>query len=104
MKLYDTVKHILISYPDTRNSDKALIGEVLRHIGAVRTVDYFGDTEAVLLDRLLSGSIPSFESITRARRKVQELHIELEATSSEVRIARNQKQSTKGAFIYTEEL
>lgn len=104
MRLYDTVKHILTSYPDTRNSDKALIGEVLRHIGAVTTVEHFGDKEAILLDRLLSGSIPSFESITRARRKVQELHTELEATSSEVRSARKQKQDTKGTFIYREEL
>lgn len=104
MKLFDTVKRILTIYPTTRNSDKALIGEVLRSIGAVTTVEYFGDKEAVLLEQLLSGKLPSFESITRARRKVQELHPELEATSSEVRAARQQKQSTKGSFIYREEI
>lgn len=104
MKLFERVKSILITNPNTRNSDKLLIGEVLKSIGAVTKIDYFGVKEAVLLDKLLSGNFPSFESITRARRKVQELHPELEATSSQVRAARKQKQSTKGTFVYREEI
>jgi len=64
-KLYDLVKMVLEEQPITRASDKYLIVEVLW---------YFRVT---LLDDILKKSVPSFETITRARRKIQQLHPEL---------------------------
>jgi hypothetical protein len=105
MKLYDTIKRILTIYPQTRNSDKLLISEVFRSTGAIHPVTYFGqEYEAVFLNQLISGKLPSYESITRARRKVQEVCPELQATSEQVRSVRHQKQSTRGTFIYREEI
>lgn len=102
VRIYDIVKKILENIPATRNSDKLLVTEVLRYGGYIKNVEYFGDKEAILLSDILRGNMPSFETITRARRKVQELHPELESTSNAVRSARSQKQDTKGTFIYRE--
>lgn len=81
MKLYDLVKEILIEEPFTRNSDKGLIWEVL-------------NSKGLLVDGCLTWErfkrCPSFESITRARRKVQEIHPELQANEA-VREVRRQK-------------
>jgi tRNA G37 N-methylase TrmD len=86
MKLYDLVKEILENHSQTRSSDKALIWEVLRRRSCLRAdslseegvLDYNGFTKA-----------PTFESITRARRKVQEVHPELQAVE-EVRRVREE--------------
>lgn len=45
---------------------------------------------------------PSAESITRARRKVQEIHPNLSATQK-VKVQRMSKENTKGNFIFNEE-
>lgn len=102
MIIYDLVVKLLKTKPETRNSDKELMVAALRYLGAVKTVNWFGDREAVLLESLLSGSLPSFESIRRSRQKAQEQHPELEATNSVVRLKRKQKQKTKGSFIFRE--
>lgn len=71
MKLYDLVKDIMINNPYTRNSDKELIWVVLVRKGFA--------TDNIISKENFKRS-PTFESITRARRKVQELHPELQAT------------------------
>lgn len=102
MKTYDLIKRLLETNEGTRNSDKLLYAEVLRTIGAVKKVEWFGEREAILLDTLTSGSTPSYETIRRTRQKIQETIPELQATSSQVRVRRKQKQDTKGTFIYRE--
>lgn len=101
MKLYDTVKHILEKYPQTRDSDKKLIWAVLirKQLVQVNSGDVFALSRVMYMDFIHA---PSFESITRARRKVQELHPELQATNSIVRSKRRQKEESKGTFISRE--
>ena len=91
MKLYDLVKKILEKQPRARSSDKHLIWMVMTY-KAGKT----GSFHISLQDFL---NCQSFESITRARRKVQENHPELKA-SSVVEKARKVKEQTKGMFVY----
>lgn len=97
MKLYDLVKKILLRDPQARNSDKYLIWEVYK--------SKHGDTVrgAFLLNRDRFMDMPPAESITRARRKVQENHPELRARK-QVEEARKEKEATKGMFAYHEEI
>lgn len=81
MNMYDIVKDILVRYPETRSSDKYLIWEVLRLLG-------FLEAGQLTWDRFRK--TPPLESITRARRKVQEMHPELQANET-VREIRRQK-------------
>lgn len=80
MKLYDLVKDILERYPISRDSDKRLIWEVLGRRG-------FLDNGVLTWEKFRDA--PTFESITRARRKVQEIHPSLQA-SEKVREVRKQ--------------
>lgn len=95
-KLYDVVKQLLIDWEELRNSDKKLLWAVwntkglVSHDGKISRLDFY--------------QAPSSESVTRARRKVQENHPELQATSAQVKSKRGQKQQTKGTFVYREEL
>lgn len=91
-KLYDQVKMLLENNPRLRNSDKALIWAVL-------SVTSDGIYQGVSRERFMA--CPSFESITRARRKVQELNPWLQATK-QVRRERAHKASQKGTFIFRE--
>lgn len=77
-KTFDLVKSILESVPETRDDDFELIYEVAKEFGWGGCA--FGQALTLWRDR----GCPSFESITRARRKVQELHPELR---SEERVA-----------------
>ena len=104
-KVYDLVLKLLKTKEQTRNSDKLLFTEVLRYLGAIKIVTWFGqDREAVMVESLLSGNLPSFETIRRTRQKIQETKPELGATSSKVIEARHQKKLTKSTFIYYEQL
>lgn len=77
--IYDNVKKLLEKYPECRNSDKKLLWEYWN------TYDGYGE---MTYSRWLKCT--SAESITRARRSVQEHHPELQATK-EVKEAREQK-------------
>ena len=94
MKLYDVVKHILTTDSYTRNSDKKLIWEVLKYQG-------FVEDGVITPSRFMSREIVSFESITRARRKIQEKHEELRAVGA-VFQERAKKSKQKGTHIYRE--
>ena len=93
MKLYDRVKYILEDFPITRNSDKELIWIIWEQKGLI---------VANRIDKKEFMKAPTPESITRARRKVQENHSELQATEP-VRKARKLKEETKGTFIFRED-
>lgn len=89
-KLYDLVKMVLEEQPLTRGSDKYLIVEVLLYY------------KVNFLDDILKKSVPSFETITRARRKIQQLHPELQTDNILVQKKRKNKMATKGVFIFRE--
>ena len=65
-KLKDVVHEVMTQDPKTRNSDKWLIIQVLRKLGFKIYVDY-KDLK----------NMPSFESITRVRRDIQNKDFEL---------------------------
>lgn len=92
MKIYDLVKKLLTEDPQTRNSDRLLLWKFWECEGYVRggaiTYASFVDTTAA-------------ESITRARREVQEHHAELQATL-EVQKARHEKMTKSPLFIFDE--
>ena len=94
MRLYDRVKELMEQYPSVRNSDRKLIWAVWNDLGLCQfdhiTVENYEKS-------------PSLESITRARRKVQELHPELQATKS-VRSARLNKETKFPSWVFREEV
>lgn len=75
-----TVKSIMERDERARNDDKFLIISVLRAMGFKIYIDYKD-----------LPNIPSFESITRARRKLQEIHSEL-APQEHIEVARSNKE------------
>lgn len=104
-KTYDLVLRIMTRNPQTRNSDNLLFIEVLRSLGAIKPVQWFNqEREAVLIESILNGNLPSFETIRRTRQKLQEKKPELMATSSKVKALRHQKELSKGTFIFRETL
>ena len=92
--IYDLVKNILETDSSSRNSDKRLVWSVCYRLGLT-------DSGTITYDNFMKA--PTFESITRARRKVVELHPEL-AGDREVEIGRAEKQSTKGNFIFKKDI
>ena len=92
--IYDLVKNILETDSSSRNSDKRLVWSVCFRLGLT-------DSGTITYDNFMKA--PTFESITRARRKVVELHPEL-AGDREVEVGRTRKQNTKGNFIFKNEL
>lgn len=94
MNIYDRVKKILEKHPRTRNSDKELIWRVWQ------------DLDLILYNQISKSSFynaPSNESITRARRKVQELNEDLRAIQK-VKQKRAYKEDLKGNFVFFENL
>ena len=68
-KMYDVVMGMLQDIPDTRNSDRKLICAVYAQKGI--------DINAPFSQIMLNSELPSFETITRSRRKAQENNSEL---------------------------
>ncbi len=95
MKTYDRVLELLERDEECRNSDRWLIWQFWRWEDLL-----IGD-EYIPLQTFLNATTP--ESITRARRKVQELHPELRSTKENVAKGRAKKQDTKGTFIFRED-
>lgn len=77
-KTFDLVKSILEEHPSARENDYALIRFAAKRFG------FDGLTFDDAVSSWAFNKLPSFESLTRARRKVQELYPELR---SEERIA-----------------
>lgn len=93
MKIYDVVLKLLTENYEYRNSDRKLLWAVWEYQGIA------GST--ISKDEFLKTTV-SAESITRARRKAQELHPELDANQV-VKQMRNIKQEKKGTFIFRED-
>lgn len=85
--LKEQVEYILYTCPQSRNDDFILINEVYKR--------YYFNTKIISFDSMLNNhrnyKLPSFESITRTRRKVQAEKEELNACDL-VKIAREKKE------------
>lgn len=67
----DNVRQLLSDYPETRDSDKMLwLAYLVRHHGLRRIIgdDAYFEMKRIILNK----KTPTMESITRARRKIQE--------------------------------
>jgi hypothetical protein len=101
MRIYDIVKDILEKSPACRDSDKRLIWNVWNRKTLVQiNRDDLRQSRILFMDYM---NAPSSESITRARRKIQELHPELQSSEA-VRKMKDKKEETKGSFVYREEV
>lgn len=98
MKTYDLIKLILTEKPETRSNDKKLMLEVWSR----QNVIYRSNQQFAINTQLFITKAAPAESITRARRKIQELHKHLRAVAS-VEEKRREKQNQKGTFVYREE-
>ena len=86
--LKEQVEYILYTCQKSRNDDFILINEVYKR--------YYFNTQIISFDSMINNhkyyKLPSFESITRARRKLQAEKEELTACDL-VKIARAKKES-----------
>lgn len=98
-RLYTLVQTILKDDAQARSNDKYLIWRVYQELGLVETSIIGMAYEKIGFGKFLKG--PSFESITRARRKIQELDPTLAATL-DVQEKRAERQASKGTFIFRE--
>ncbi|MBR3592175.1 MAG: hypothetical protein IKL46_04925 [Clostridia bacterium] len=99
IKVSHIVKEVLTDIPDTRNSDSYLYLKVLERVAAKQetpinlkemTVDYF-------LCNVKQLHFPYFETVRRARQKIQAEHPELKA-KAEVEKVRAEKEEVFKAF------
>lgn len=91
MKTSDIVKHVLMSYPETRSNDKALYFHVCRIINR-RALDVPFGLVVLNLDEY---SLPNHETVTRSRRKLQAEYPELSANEEVERNRLTQEQKFK---------
>lgn len=89
--MYDLVRMILVEDKLSRSDDRRLIWSVYKSMGFVveDKLDYENFKEC-----------PTPETITRARRKVQELHPDL--VDEDTKKHRELRESKKGFFIFNE--
>lgn len=92
-KLFLLVRRLMTENEAYRNSDKRLMWRVWQEEGMI--------IDKLSLGNFLSSQTTTPESVTRARRKIQELHPELRATDRVYR-ARHKKQMEKGTHIFRE--
>jgi len=96
MKTYDIVLSILRKYPKTRSNDSELAWQYM-----VMTAQDPTYLDGGFLTKRDFFNLP-YETITRCRRKIRELHPELSATPL-VQRWRSELQSEKGTHIYRSE-
>lgn len=99
MKVYNTVKRLLIEQPELRDSDKALAWEVWKKQGVIFTAP--SGAQIMTFDSFKKAK--STETIRRTRQKIQETIPALRA-SQPVQEQKNNKQNQKGTFIFRETL
>tara|TARA_R100000541_G_scaffold59193_1_gene72227 strand:- start:37 stop:342 length:306 start_codon:yes stop_codon:yes gene_type:complete len=74
-KLEPQIELMLRRYPELRDNDNRLYVNIIINLDSVLTNE--NTNVKYLLSNMASGKYPAFESVTRARRKVQEKHKEL---------------------------
>lgn len=88
------VKTLLKTYPETRNSDNLLVWKYAYVMGRTTLSNFISRGEFMKLP---------YETITRARRMIQNEYPELQATEG-VRAKRAEKRRSKGTFTFREEM
>lgn len=101
MNIYDLVLRLLQEDKDLRNSDKKLMWKVWELQRQNDNNLHWSEDYEMLKDWFIKDAITP-ESITRARRKVQEEHPELRAHEA-VEAMRREKELDQGTFIFREE-
>ena len=93
------VKEVLTDIPDTRNSDSYLYLKLLERVAQTQEtpIDLKEMTVEYFLSNVKQLHFPYFETVSRARRKVQEEHPELKA-KAEVEKVRAEKEEVFKAF------
>lgn len=86
------VQHILETDERARNSDSFLYMKVLTAIGAEKGIDIHSMPITVFLLNLREFGFPPFESVRRARQKIQAKHPELAACDA-VRAFRGENEA-----------
>ncbi len=89
MVLQNLIIEILTEVPETRNSDNLLYIETVDRIGNLMGIKNF--SRRAVKNILTMPEIPSYESISRCRRKIQEKMPELQA-DEEVLKERRQRE------------
>lgn len=94
MKTYDLIYKLLSDNPKLRDSDRLLMWKIWEMTGSVKngvmTQEGFMNAE-------------HFETIRRTRQKVQEDHEELKS-SPRIQAYKDEKQASKGTFVYREKV
>lgn len=85
------VEDVLRKIPQTRDNNNKLIYCVLRSCGVESNESFTS-----VINKLINGELPAFESITRARRKIVEQHPELDANEKVKELRAKQEQMYKG--------
>ena len=79
IKVQDHVKFLLEAYPKLRDNDVRLVATYyynnIANINQMSAIDF--------LEVMVNGNLPSPDTITRARRKIQEKHPELRGAKYE---------------------
>ena len=85
LNILPSVKRLLTKIPRLRDSDERLMATMwFKHIGEDKVKDL---TAINLLQKLSDGQLPSYESISRCRRKLQEEYPDLRGDKYEDRHA-----------------
>lgn len=96
-KIEDIVKHIMTEYPETKADDFLLINEVYSYLDTRVDDPLFPLSFSNVMKNHVHYNLPSFESITRARRKLQ---AEDEALRPEIKVRRMRINSKKTYMEY----
>jgi len=94
MKTYDLIYKLLSENPKLRDSDRLLMWRIWELTGAV--VDGIMTKEGFM-------NSEHFETIRRTRQKVQEDHESLRS-SPLIQAFKDEKESSKGTFVYREKI
>ena len=70
MTLHETIERVLLELPETRDDDFALVWQVSKRIVGPEYLGLLSYSNALALMR--DGRLPTFDSITRIRRMIQE--------------------------------
>lgn len=89
--MLDKVINLLTKYPSLRDSDERLIANIwFNHIKEIEEID-----AVALLTKFSKGKLPSYESISRCRRKIQEEKPELRGLKWERRHSKKLQNKVK---------
>jgi hypothetical protein len=75
----EAVTYWLTAYPPSRDNDELLVGCIWSRIIGKDRLDVI--TSRQMLHMMANGELPSFDAITRMRRKIQETNIHLRGTT-----------------------